>query len=92
METQLRLLAIYPSTDGSPPMQFGPFYGTLEPATGIGNGDFLPASVCLGEPGLDLSDGEQRALAAMFGHRSNALWSLGVNAGGLKGEAEYQLA
>lgn len=91
-DTELTVLANYQKNDGSPLLQFASIYGTLLPATGFGNGDYLPNSVFVGEPGFDRFDSEQRAVTAMFKHRFNPVWSLNATARYLEGEAEYQHA
>ncbi|UWQ56158.1 TonB-dependent siderophore receptor [Leisingera caerulea] len=91
-DTELTVLANYQENEGSPLIQFASIYGTLLPATGFGNGDFLPSSVFVGEPGFDRFDSEQRAITAMFKHRFNTVWSLNANARYLDAEALYQHA
>ncbi|MCG7621809.1 TonB-dependent siderophore receptor [Epibacterium sp. Ofav1-8] len=91
-DTELTVLANYQKTDGSPLIQFASLYGTLEPATGFGNGTFFDDSLFVGEPGFDTFESEQRGITAMFRHRFNDVWSMNANARYLEGEALYQHA
>lgn len=91
-DTELTLLANYQDSDRSPQIQFASRYGTLLPATGFGNGTFLPDSLFIGEPGFDMFETKQRSLTVMFKHRFNAVWSVNTNFRYLQGEAEYQHA
>lgn len=91
-DTELTVLGNYQNADRSPLIQFASIYGTLLPATGFGNGTFLPDDVFIGEPGFDKFESEQRSLTAMFKHRFNAVWSVNANLRHLEGEAEYQHA
>ncbi|GLO69385.1 ferrichrome receptor FiuA [Phaeobacter inhibens] len=91
-DTELTILANYQKSDGSPLIQFASMAGTLLPATGLGNGDYLPNSLFVGEPGFDRFNTEQRAITAMFKHRFNAVWSLNANARYLESDGEYQHA
>lgn len=90
--TELTVLANYQDADRSPLIQFASLYGTLQPATGFGNGTFLPNSLFIGEPGFDKFESEQRSITAMFKHRFNSVWSIDANFRYLEGEAEYQHA
>ncbi|TNJ47487.1 TonB-dependent siderophore receptor [Phaeobacter sp. B1627] len=91
-DTELTLLANFQKNDGSPLIQFASLYGTLEPATGFGNGTFFDDSLFVGEPGFDKFNSEQRGLTAMLSHRFNSTWSVNASARYLEGEAEYQHA
>lgn len=91
-DTELTILANYQDTDRSPLIQFASIYGTLLPATGFGNGTFLPNSLFVGEPGFDRFESEQRSVTALFKHRFNQTWSLNANFRYLEGEADYQHA
>ncbi|WP_026757642.1 TonB-dependent siderophore receptor [Sediminimonas qiaohouensis] len=91
-DTELTVLANYQDADRSPLIQFASLYGTLQPATGFGNGAFLPNSLFIGEPDFDTFETEQRSITAMFKHRFNATWSMNANFRYLEGEAEYQHA
>ncbi|MFC3614175.1 TonB-dependent siderophore receptor [Lutimaribacter marinistellae] len=91
-DTELTVLANYQDSDRSPLIQFASIYGTLLPATGFGNGDFLDADLFVGEPGFDMFESEQRSITAMFRHRFNTVWSMNANFRYLEGEAEYQHA
>ena len=91
-DTELTILGNYQDADRSPLIQFASIYGTLLPATGFGNGTFLPNSLFVGEPGFDKFDSEQRSITAMFKHRFNPVWSMNANFRYLEGEAEYQHA
>ncbi|SLN67213.1 Ferrichrome-iron receptor precursor [Pseudoruegeria aquimaris] len=90
--TELTVLANYQKSDRSPLIQFASIYGTLLPATGFGNGDYLPNSLFVGEPEFDKFESEQRSITAMFKHRFNPVWSMNANFRYLEGEAEYQHA
>ncbi|XDA96729.1 TonB-dependent siderophore receptor [Sulfitobacter sp. LCG007] len=91
-DTELTILANYQNSDRSPQIQFASIYGTLLPATGFGNGDYLPDSLFVGEPGFDKYESEQRSITAMFRHRFNQTWSMNANFRYLEAEAEYQHA
>jgi iron complex outermembrane receptor protein len=91
-DTELTLLANYQKNDGTPLIPFASIYGTLLPATGFGNGDYLDSDVFIGEPGFDTFETEQRAITAMFKHRFNATWSVNASARYLEGESVYQHA
>lgn len=91
-DTELTVLANYQKADRSPLIQFASIYGTLLPATGFGNGTYLPNSLFVGEPGFDQFNSEQRSITALFKHRFNPVWSLNANFRYLEGEAEYQHA
>lgn len=91
-DTELTILGNYQDADRSPLIQFASLYGTLLPATGFGNGTFLPNSLFVGEPGFDKFESEQRSITTMFKHRFNPVWSMNANFRYLEGEAEYQHA
>ncbi|SET22861.1 TonB-dependent siderophore receptor [Oceanicella actignis] len=91
-DTELTILLNYQDADRSPLIQFASIYGTLLPATGFGNGRFLPDSLFVGEPGFDRFESEQRSVTAMFGHRFDPVWRVDANFRYLEGEAEYQHA
>lgn len=91
-DTELTILGNYQDADRSPLIQFASLYGTLLPATAFGNGDVLPNSLFVGEPGFDKFESEQRSITAMFKHRFNPVWSMNANFRYLEGEAEYQHA
>lgn len=91
-DTELTILGNYQDADRSPLIQFASLYGTLLPATGFGNGTFLPNNLFVGEPGFDKFESEQRSITAMFKHRFNPVWSMNANFRYLEGEAEYQHA
>ncbi|KUP91499.1 ferrichrome-iron receptor precursor [Tritonibacter horizontis] len=91
-DTELTLLANFQKNDGSPLIQFASLYGTLEPATGFGNGTHFDDSLFVGEPGFDKFNSEQRSLTAMISHRFNEVWSVNASARLQEGEAVYQHA
>ncbi|GAB4548737.1 MAG: TonB-dependent siderophore receptor [Ruegeria sp.] len=91
-DTELTILGNYQDADRSPLIQFASLYGTLLPATGFGNGTFLPNNLFVGEPGFDKFESEQRSITTMFKHRFNPVWSMNANFRYLEGEAEYQHA
>ena len=91
-DTELTLLANYQKSDGSPLLQFASLYGTLEPATGFGNGTYFDDTLFVGEPGFDVFNSEQRGVTAMVSHRFNEVWSVDASARYLEGEALYQHA
>lgn len=91
-DTEVTLLANYQKSDGSPLLQFASLYGTLEPATGFGNGTYFDDTLFVGEPGFDVFNSEQRGVTAMVSHRFNEVWSVDASARYLEGEALYQHA
>lgn len=88
-DTELTLLYTRQENDGSPLIQFASLYGTLLPAP---NGDYLPDSLFVGEPGFDRFDSRQDSVTLFADHRLSETWSVSARARWLDAEADYDHA
>lgn len=71
--TDITILARYQKTENTPDIQFLSQGGTLEPGP---NGQYLPTSTFVGEPGFDRVDSEDEAITLDVKHRINDVWSV----------------
>lgn len=72
-DTDITVLARYQKTENTPDIQFLSQAGTLEPGP---NGQYLPTSTFVGEPGFDRVDSEDEAITLDARHRINDIWSV----------------
>lgn len=87
--TELKVLLNYQNTETSPLLQFASQWGTLEPAP---NGQFLPDSLFVGEPGFDKYNSEQHSITVMLDHKLDNGWSLDASLRYLESSSTYQHA
>lgn len=72
-DTKLTVLANYQRDRSGWAMQYLPAYGTLTPNK---QGNFLPNSMFVGEPGFDSYNNDQASIGYEFEHRFNETWQV----------------
>ena len=88
-DTDITVLGRYQKQDGTPDTQFLSRYGTAEPAY---NGQYLPTSTFVGEPGFDKLEAESAAITIDADHRLTDVWSVGGTVRYSESNAHYNHA